>query len=241
MFEDFKAQVQRKQKQANTYVQSVECAAKGFEKFKQKETESGNIILEPLFPECLDSGGVDVSLVSGAEWDLMFWYNQIREHFLKCYPQTREEACKLGVSWCEEDTASVQVNIASAKWDPMGKLFFELMYKLKTVYDKVMVLQNKANAYEKNCLRFYWYITYNTQNKPGSGSFRALLSDETIFEAVEAYFKICRKYDVPVFEEPYHFLNDQRRCEVKLAGDMLRRTTMYSDFEIHISILEEIL
>jgi hypothetical protein len=67
-----------------------------------------------------------------------------------------------------------------------------------------------------------------------------VLRDSDIFEIVESYFKICRKYRVPTFEEPYGFLTEQRRLEIKLEGDMLRRTASYSDIEIHVSILEEL-
>jgi hypothetical protein len=58
---------------------------------------------------------------------------------------------------------------------------------------------------------------------------------------VEAYFKICRKYHVPTFEEPYYFLSEKRRREVKLEGDRLKRSTTYSDNEIRVSILEDFL
>ena len=43
---------------------------------------------------------------------------------------------------------------------------------------------------------------------------------------------------LPVFEEPYYFLSEEQKRDVKLEGDMLRRTTEYSDNEIRISILE---
>jgi hypothetical protein len=123
--------------------------------------------------------------------------------------------------------------------DPKGELFFETLCKVKAVYDKVRVLQNKANAYEKMCLRFYWHIAHNEHGVFRPVTIRERLSDCKVFEIVQTYFKICRKYEVSVFEEPYYFLNNQRRCKVKLAGDILRRTTEYNDFESHISILED--
>jgi hypothetical protein len=64
--------------------------------------------------------------------------------------------------------------------------------------------------------------------------------DCDIFEIVEAYFKICKKYHVSTFEEHYYFLSEARRREVKLEGDMIKRTTDYSENEIRISILEGI-
>jgi hypothetical protein len=91
-----------------------------------------------------------------------------------------------------------------------------------------------------SCLRLYWHLSYNWNHGPSVKSFREVLRDTDIFEIVEAYFKICRKYHLPTFEEPYDFLPEQRRLEIKLEGDMLRCTTSYSDFEIRISILEEL-
>jgi hypothetical protein len=90
----------------------------------------------------------------------------------------------------------------------------------------------------KNSLRLYWNLTYNWTHALDVKSFREVLPDSAIFEIVKEYFKICRKYYLPTFEEPYCFLTEQRRREIKLEGDM-RRTTTYSDFEILVSILEE--
>ena len=41
-----------------------------------------------------------------------------------------------------------------------------------------------------------------------------------------------------MFEEPYCFLFEEIRREVKLEGDMLKRTTDYDENEIRLSILE---
>jgi len=71
--------------------------------------------------------------------------------------------------------------------------------------------------------------------------FREVLPDSDIFEIVEAYFKICRKYHVPTFEEPYYFLSEQKRRDIKMEGDMLKRTGNYCENEIRISFLEGIL
>jgi hypothetical protein len=109
---------------------------------------------------------------------------------------------------------------------------------MKAIYDKVDTLQRSASEYEKFCLRLYWHLTYNWTHAPNVKSFREVLPDSDVFEIVEAYFKICRKYHLPTFEEPYDFLTEQRRLEIKMEGDMLRRTTNYSDIEIKVSILE---
>jgi hypothetical protein len=110
---------------------------------------------------------------------------------------------------------------------------------MKTIYDKMAVLQPEASDYEKYCLCLYWHLTYNWSHAPNVKSFRAVLEDGNIFELVEAYFKICRKYHVPTFEEPYYFLDNQRRQEIRLEGEMLKRTSNYSDSEIRVSILED--
>ena len=110
---------------------------------------------------------------------------------------------------------------------------------MKVIYDKVDVLQTQATEYEKICLRLYWHLTYNWNRAPNIKTFQECFPDSDIFEIAEAYFKICRKYHLPTFEEPNDFLTQQHRCEIKLEGDILRRTTTYSDFEIRVSILEE--
>jgi hypothetical protein len=46
--------------------------------------------------------------------------------------------------------------------------------------------------------------------------------DSEILEIVETYFRTCRKYHMPTFEEPYYFLTEQRRLEAKLEGDLLK-------------------
>ena len=122
---------------------------------------------------------------------------------------------------------------------PQNRVFVKALFQMKAIYDKVEVLQLNASEYEKYCLRFYWHLTYNWNHAPNIKSFREVLQDSDIFEIVETYFKICRKYHLPTFEEPYYFLTEQRRLEIKLEGDILKRTTSYSDIEIHVSILED--
>ncbi len=59
-----------------------------------------------------------------------------------------------------------------------------------------------------------------------------------LYETVESYFRILRKYGLHTTEEPYYFLSPKRRRSVKTSGDMLKRSTQLDDNEIHISILE---
>ena len=50
------------------------------------------ITLKQLFPETLDSDGNDLSLMSGAEWEIMITYAKTRKYLVEKYPQSQEEA-----------------------------------------------------------------------------------------------------------------------------------------------------
>jgi len=237
MFEDFKQKIIEHKESGKAL--SATLSPEVLEKCKQQNINPDNVSLQQLFPECLDACGSDTSLMSGAETEIMLAYAKTRKYLLEHYPQTRQEAEMLGLAWTEMLEDHVQINMALAKDDPKKKRFFQLIMKLDAIYEKIAVLQAQASDYEKICLRFYWHLTYNWNLSSDKGSFQKVLQDKDIFEIVEAYFKICRKYHVAVFEEPYYFLSDQQRMAVKLEGDMLKRTTNYCDFEIHVSILED--
>lgn len=55
--------------------------------------------------------------------------------------------------------------------------------------------------------------------------FMKLLEDSGIYEIVEGYFKILRKYNLPTNEEPYYFLSPKERHNIKVSAEMLRRTS----------------
>ena len=198
-------------------------------KLNSRGLDPENVTIEQLFPEVLDEGGSDISLMSGAEWEIMITYCKTRKYLLEKYPQSQEEAKALGEPWEEEPDEPYQINIRKAREDPQSRVFVKALFQMKTIYDKVEVLQSQASEYEKYCLRLYWHLTYNWKHAPNLESFQGVFSDNDIFELVEAYFKICRKYHLPTFEDPYYFLDSQRRQEIKLEGDMLRRNTGYSD------------
>ena len=242
MFEDFKEKVGKLQNKSDEEIPliSTTLAPEIKEKLRNAGIDPDNVTLQQLFPECLDGDGNDLSLMSGAEWEVMITYAKTRKYLLEKYPQSQQEARILGQQWNEEPETPYQINIAKTQNDPHRKIFYHAIFQLKAIYDKVHTLQRHASEYEKICLRLYWHLTYNWTHAPNVGSFQKMLRDTDIFEIVETYFNICRKYHVPTFEEPYDFLPEQRRLEIKLDGDMLRRTTSYSDFEIHISILEDL-
>jgi hypothetical protein len=62
------------------------------EKLKQRGIDPENVTLKQMFPETLDPDGNDLSLMSGAEWEIMVTYAKTRKYLLEKYPQTQEEA-----------------------------------------------------------------------------------------------------------------------------------------------------
>jgi hypothetical protein len=240
MFEDFQNKIREHSSNNIEKTESTSLSPEVFEKLEQRGIDPETVTLAQLFPECLIPDGNDLSLMSGAEWEIMITYAKTRKYLIEKYPQSQEEAKMLGQPWEEEPEEPYQINVAKAREDPQSKVFIKVLVQMIVIYDKVDTLQHGASEYEKYCLRLYWHLTYNWNHAPDVQSFREVLRDRDIFELVEAYFKICRKYHLPTFEEPYYFLSEQRRREIKLEGDMLRRTTTYSNFEIHVSILEEL-
>jgi hypothetical protein len=236
MFDDFKDKIRRHNSEKE---EAPSLSPDVIAKLQSQGLDPETVTLAQLFPETLDPDGNDLSLMSGAEWEIMITYAKARKYLLEKYPQSQEEAKMLGQSWEEEPEEPYQINIAKTQEDPQRKVFVKALFQMKVIYDKVHALQHNASEYEKYCLRLYWHLTYNWNHAPNVKSFREVLPDSDIFEIVETYFKICRKYHLPTFEEPYYFLTEQRRLEIKLEGDMLRRTTSYSENEIHISILED--
>jgi len=237
MFEDFKYEIRRRNSEkAEPQPLPPEVIAK----LQSQGLDPETVTMKQLFPETLDEGGNDLSLMSGAEWEIMITYAKTRKYLLEKYPQSQKEAKMLGQPWDEETEEPYQINVAKAREDPQSRVFVKALFQMHTIYEKVEALQTQASEYEKYCLRLYWHLTYNWNQAPNIKSFREALHDSDIFELVEAYFKICRKYHAPTFEEPYDFLDSQRRKEIKLEGDMLKRTTNYSDNEIHVSILEDL-
>jgi hypothetical protein len=239
MFEDFKGKICEYYHKDEKNLEPTAFSPEVLEKLRERGIDPENVTLPQLFPETLDPDGNDLSLMSCAEMEIMVTYAKTRKYLLEKYPQSQEEAKMLGQPWDEEPKEPRQINVAKAREDPQSRVFVKTLFQMKTIYDKVEALQRNASEYEKYCLRLYWHLTYNWSHAPNVKSFREILPDGDIFEIVETYFKICRKYHVPTFEEPYNFLTEQRCLEIKLEGDTLRRTTSYSDNEIQVSILED--
>jgi hypothetical protein len=240
MFEDFKDKTRECNQKSKETIEATVLPPQVTEKLKQNGIDPQNFTLKQLFPEVLDTGGNDLSLMSGAEWEIMVNYATTRKYLIEKYPQSQQQAKTLGQHWDEPPEEPYQINVTKAQKDPKSKFFFKILLQMKIIYDKVDVLQAQASEYEKICLRLYWHLTYNWNHAPNVKSFQEVLHDSDIFEIVEAYFKICRKYHLPTFEEPYGFLTEQRRRDIKLEGDILKRTTNYNADEICISILEDL-
>jgi hypothetical protein len=238
MFEDFKDKVCEPSQ--NEQSLSASLSPEILEKLKKEGIDPDNFTLKQLWPEVLDEDGNDLSLLSGAEWETLITYATTRKYLVEKYPQTQQEAKMSGQAWEEEPGEPKQINIAKARCDPKASIFYNAMLQMKVICDKLQVLQTQATDYEKICLRVYWHLTWNWNRAPNIEAYRATVNDTDIFETVDAYFKICRKYHQPTFEEPYYFLSEQKRRDIKLEGDMIKRTTDYSENEICISILEGI-
>jgi hypothetical protein len=236
MVEEIKKKTPQKQDEPES--QSAEYSPESLEQLKQSGIDPDNMTLQQLFPPFIDADGIDLSLMSYTELGIMISYGKTRRYFSEKYPQSQKEAKMQGQPIEKAPNEQDDIDIAKAREDPLSKVFVEALLHLKPIYDKVEVLQHKASEYERFCLRLYSHLTCNWSHIQDTAAFRGVLLDSDIFEIVEAYFKICRKYHVPTFEEPYYFLSETRRREVKLEGDMLKRSTEYSDNEIRVSILE---
>jgi len=85
MFEDFKQKIKEKCKETQE-AESSSFSPEVLAKLKQQGIDPENVTLGQLFPECLDSAGNDLSLMSGAEWEIMITYAKTRKYLLETYP-----------------------------------------------------------------------------------------------------------------------------------------------------------
>lgn len=180
--------------------------------------------------ECLTAtigeDGVDFSLATGLDLQRFQQYAKLRRELSSKYPNPehlREEA---------DDTIFIQ----DARHDSKAPLFLRLMLPVKAMFDRVEMLQEFATEYEKKVVRWYAHITLNWPNQ--SAEWLKLLGEEGVYEMVENYFKVLRKYGLQTEEEPYYFLTPQQKRKIRYVGDMLKRSTQMDDSEIKLSILE---
>jgi hypothetical protein len=206
-------------------------------KLREQGLDPETVTLDELLPEKLDKEGNDLSLMSAFEVDIWVTFCRTRHYLATKYPVPKQADTPDKLRAQEADDPP-QIEIAKAREDPKSKVYLEALNKMVLIYDKLHVLQTGASRFEKICLRYYSYITYNWIHASDVEEFRSQLTDMDLFETVDAYFKICKKHNVPTLEEPYYFLPLERRLELKLEGDMLKRMGSYSENEIRISILE---
>lgn len=89
MFEDFKNEIRRHNgEKAESSALPPEVVAK----LKSQGLDPETVTMKQLFPEVLDEDGNDISLMSGAEWEIMITYAKTRKYLLEKYPQSQEEA-----------------------------------------------------------------------------------------------------------------------------------------------------
>ena len=91
MFEDFKEKVGKLQNKDDSEIPSMSTALAPeiTEKLKKAGIDPDNVTIQQLFPETLDDEGNDLSLMSGAEWEIMITYAKARKYLLEKYPQSQ--------------------------------------------------------------------------------------------------------------------------------------------------------
>lgn len=183
---------------------------------------------EKSLTEALSKDGVDWSLMTGLDIQHLRLYGKTRMELSKKYPKPE------ALMEDEEDT----INIPEARKDSLAPLFTRCVMLGKEIYDRVGILQNMATEYEKKVVRIYSHLTNNWSNPKVDREYRKAYRDSDLYEIVESYFKILRKYGLTTQEEPYYFLSPQHKRAVKVEGEMLKRSTQIDDSEINISIME---
>jgi hypothetical protein len=150
MFEDFKEKVGKLQNKLDSEIPSMSTllASEITEKLRKAGIDPDNVTMKQIFPATLDGDGNDLSLMSGAEWEILVTYCKARKYLLEKYPQSQEEAKMLGKEWTEEIEEPYQINIAKARGDPRRKVFFKALFQMMVIYDKVDFLQGNASEYE---------------------------------------------------------------------------------------------
>ena len=120
MFDDFKDKIRRHNSEKE---EKSSLSPDVIAKLQSQGLDPETVTLAQLFPETLDPDGNDLSLMSGAEWEIMITYAKTRKYLIEKYPQSQEEAKMLGQPWDEEPEEPYQINIAKTQEDPTKKSF----------------------------------------------------------------------------------------------------------------------
>jgi len=193
------------------------------------------ITLKNFLPEIID-GGIDYSLITHREANFFKIYGSLRKEFSRKYPNPNP---------IDEDDTFID---SLAQKDEKADLFREALLHVKDVLDKIDKLKLLASDYEIACARLYCKYVFNLmetikdkKRQAEIKKFCSIFTDTDIYEIVESYYKVIRKYGLAVHEEPYNFLSPKRKREVRHTGEMLKRSTLFDENEIQVSLLEEII
>lgn len=174
-------------------------------------------------------------------------YNDLRQELKKAYPKKIPENYDPLNYSPEEIEDGYDLDIEKAKNDYRAHSFTTALTKAQELLHKIETINILCTPYEINCLRFYCKYLVNALHKAKGkkrqkkiNEFLSIFKDNDLYEIVESYFKIMRKYGLPVNEEPYYWMSPNRRRDIKYECEMLKRSTLFDDNEIRISILEEL-
>ena len=212
----------------------------------QKNTDVNDILPEIVVR------GIDYSLLTQREWQLLKIYNDLRSELKKDYPIkiTDKEAGNPNYAELYDDEEledGYDIDTEKARNDYRATSFRKAMTTAAEMMDKIDLIKKFCTSYEIYCVRLYckYLLNYmvtpkSKKRKEGLKQFLSVFKDADIYEIVESYFKICRKHGLTTYEEPYYWLSPNRKREIKYEGEMLKRSTMFDDNEIRVSILEEL-
>ena len=193
------------------------------------------VTLKEILPE-IKVGGIDYSLLTQREWHFFKIYSDLRKELSKKYPNPYPED--------EEDTLDDE----AAQQDVKAPQFRKVLITIEGLLQKIDTINMLCTPYEVHCIRLYCKYLVNAlcevkskKRKEGIKQFLSVFTNTDLYEITESYFKIMRKYGLPTHEEPYYWLSPKRRREIKYEGEMLKRSTMFDDNEIRVSLLEEIM
>ena len=192
------------------------------------------ITLKEMLPEII-VGGIDYSLITHRETNFFIMYGSLRKEFSKKYPNPNP---------IDEDDTFID---SLAQKDEKADLFREALLHVKAVLDKIDKLKLLASDYEIACARLYCKYVFNLMHtikdkkrQAEIKEFCNAFTDTDLYEIVESYFKVIRKNGLSVYEEPYYFLSPKRKREIIYTGEMLKRSTLFDNNEIQVSLLEEL-
>ncbi len=194
-----------------------------------------NVTVEQMLPE-IKVGGIDYSILTQREWHFFKIYSDLRKELSKKYPNPFPED--------EEDTLDNE----AAQQDVKAPQFRKVLRTIEVLLEKIDTINMLCTPYELHCIRLYCKYLVNAlcegkskTRKEGIKQFLSVFTKTDLYEITESYFKIMRKYGLPTHEEPYYWLSPKRRREIKYDGEMLKRSTLFDENEIRVSILEEIM